>query len=160
MSEYPVITLVLAIIGTITGVLALFVSFWTYWQERPKLKINVKRLEHKQDNNSLEKIEFTLEFSINNRGNRGTTLNEIEMTFSHDGRNYLVREPIQDGAEDMEGGIKKVNVNACKTIDRVVCFEEYFDGIKVSKHNIDCHFTLYTTHGKLSFDATSEKIIK
>jgi hypothetical protein len=57
------------------------------------------------------------------------------------------------------GGVRKVNVDACNTIDRRVSFNGYFDGIKAIKQAIDCHFTLYTTHGKLSFDATSQKAI-
>src|SRR4030067_1522698 len=97
MSEYTAINLTLGIVGTLTGGFALFISFLTYYYDKPRLSVDVKRFEHKQIGNTPEIENFYIVLDIKNYGNRSTTLNEIELSFTDDGKVYSAKEPIQEG---------------------------------------------------------------
>ncbi len=127
------------------------------------MSVKVKRFEHKHDARNPGNIEFYIEFSANNRGNRSTTLNELELSFSDNGKAYTVKVPIEDGYADglTGGGISKINLEASKTIDRNEFFyNTYYDGIKQVKKSINCHLTIYHTHKAFKFDATSKLVSK
>ena len=155
-SDY--ITQALGVVGTITGVLALLVSYRTYTNAKPKLKVTVKKCEHyyRFEKNS-EKININPQLSISNCGDGGTTLNEIEIQFMQDGKRYklkkdIVREVMDDDNEIL--GVAKISMNPHETINEFVYFEGFVKGKWQEK--IDCKFKIFHTHGVHSFKAISE----
>ena len=85
MSEYPTINLLLGIIGTITGLFALFISLWSYWREKPKLKMEIIKSKHNYTHNPSEKQELNLwaDFQVKNLGDRGTRINDVVLSFNN-----------------------------------------------------------------------------
>jgi hypothetical protein len=155
MSEFPTFNLVLGIIGTITGVVALLVSYWTYRNAKPRLKVTLKRAEHIIDKKLPNSVGFTFVFTISNRGDRGTTLNEIEMSYTDNGKLHSQKKEIQHGYGTLINDVQKVNVNPHETIDRLILFDD--DMIEEPpKKTMDFSFILYHTHGAFKFKATSK----
>jgi len=155
MSEFPTFNLVLGIIGTITGVIALLVSYWTYRNAKPRLEVTAKRAEHVIDKRFPKKIGFTFIFTIKNRGDRGTTLNEIEMSYKDNGKTHSQKQEIEEGDMMMVGGVHKVNLNPHETIDKLILFDD--DSIEEPpKATMDFSFILYHTHGAYRFNLTSK----
>lgn len=88
MTEYPLGTLILGIIGTITGTIALFISFWTYRKEAPHLKVSVTKCEHKlipssMSNSNVKTLNFWTTFQVKNLGDRGTRITDVGLTFTN-----------------------------------------------------------------------------
>ena len=107
------LTQILGVTGAITGVLALLVSYRTYANAKPKLKVTVKKCEHKLVEKN--KIEINSQLSISNCGDRPTTLNEIELEFSQDGKKYKLKKDIErevmDDDNEILGVSKGVSIN-------------------------------------------------
>ena len=155
MSEYPTFNLTLGMIGTITGVVALIISVITYWREKPKLNVTIKRAEHIVDKKFPRKIEFTFVFAISNRGDRGTTLNGIEMSYIDNGKIHSQKKEIDYGNAMLINDVRKVNVNPHETIDRLVLFDD--DLIEEPpKETMNYSFIIYHTHGAYRFNVTSK----
>lgn len=139
--ELSTINLVLGIIGTITGVIALFISFWTLRKERPHLEVEVLECEHNFGmSESQTMLTFWVKFQIKNRGDRGTSINDIDLTFEDDEKEYCFKKQYFRG----QGGERRW-VNAHDTIKIGADFYEPFEGSE--KEQIECTFTLYHTHG-------------
>lgn len=155
MSEFPPFNLALGIIGTITGVIALLVSYWTYRNAKPRLVVTAKRAEHIIDKKFPKRIGFTFVFTINNHGDRGTTLNEIEMSYVDNGKVHSQKKEIKDGYAMLINDVRKVNVNPHETIDRLILFDD--DSIEEPpKVTMDYSFIIYHTHGAYPFNVTSK----
>ncbi|MCW4030277.1 MAG: hypothetical protein NWE92_11595 [Candidatus Bathyarchaeota archaeon] len=154
MSEYPIINLALGIIGTITGVIALFISYWTHSQEKPILKVKVKSLTHEQGINPSV-IKFHFEFLLSNKGNRPTTLNEIQLTFLHKGKKYSVNKEIRNVMRLEDNEPARVQAEACQTITDYIWFDFYSDEIKEIIEKIPCEFKIFHTHKAYHFSTIS-----
>jgi hypothetical protein len=162
MSEYPAITLVLGIIGTLTGSFALFISFLKYYYDKPRLSVEVKRFEHTQSNNNPQIQNFYIVIDVKNKGNHPTTLNELELSFSVAGIVYFAKEPIKEDYYALfPRDMIKVDIEAGKTIEKSLFFRnEHFFEIKQVMEEIPCHLTLYHTHKAVKFDAKSKRVLK
>lgn len=157
------LTQILGITGAITGVLALIVSYRTYTSAKPKLKVTVKKCEHlyeKGVEKTNDKIIINSQLSINNSGDRGTTLNEIEAKFMQDGKEYRFKKEIGEQVIDDDTGEilgeTKVSIRSHETIDKWVFFEGLIKGTQQGE--IECQFKLFHTHGSCSFSATSKRM--
>lgn len=152
----------LGVIGTITGALALLISYRTYANARPNLKVKVKKIEHYRETyleEKMKKIVIATQLSISNCGDRPTTLNEIEVQFTHDGKQYKFKEEIlrigTDGEENTYHS--KISVEPHETTDEY----QYFKGFVPSiPPEIICNFRIYHTHGICSFKAISKQPVR
>jgi hypothetical protein len=151
------LTQILGLIGTITGALALLISYRTYTNARPNLKVKVKKIEHYSDSFIEEKnMTIATRLAISNCGDRPTTLNEIEAQFTQEGKQYKFKEEflrtVTDGEENI--GYSKISVEPHETTDEYV----YLKGlVSIIPQEIICNFRIYHTHGICSFRATSSK---
>ncbi len=152
-----IITQILGIIGTSTGVLALIISYRTYANARPNLKVNVKKIEHYSDTFIKGKnMTIATQLAISNCGDRPTTLNEIEAQFTYKGRQYKFKEEfirtVTDGEENV--GYSKISVEPHETTDEYVYLKGLISSIP---KEIIFDFRIYHTHGVCSFRETSSK---
>lgn len=156
-------TQVLGLIGAITGVLALLISYRTYANARPKLNVTVKKCEHLYDKlteEKSEKIIINTQLSISNVGDRRTTLNETEIQFVHEGKNYAFKKDFQRTVYDDDNdelGFSKISIDPHETINEYLYFDGMVEGIEQEK--IECNFKIFHTHGEYSFKATSERLV-
>jgi len=137
-------------------VLALLISYRTYANAKPKLKVTLKKCEHRlvEDN----KIVINSQLSISNCGDRPITLNEIEVRFTQNGKNYEFKKEMERKVYDEDSSeewISKMSVNPHETTDEWVYFEGSVAGIQ---QEIDCYFKIYHTRGTCSFKATSKRM--
>lgn len=157
------LTPILGLIGTITGVLALLISYRTYASAKPKLNVTVKKCEHLYDKLTQEKSEKIIinsQLSISNVGDRRTTLNETEIQFVHDGKNYAFKKEFKRTVYDDDNnelGFSKVSIDPHETINEYLYFDGLVEGNEQEK--IACGFKIFHTHGEYSFKATSERLV-
>jgi len=148
MSEFSNINLVLGIVGTVTGISALFISYWTYRKENPHLKVSVLKCEH--DFTLSEGLAVTLTFwtgfEIKNTGDRGTSINDIGLLFRTDGLEYEWKKKYFRGPKVVS---EKRWLEAHDTLKVEADFYDTYVGEE--EEQIDCTFTIYHTH-------SSEKI--
>jgi hypothetical protein len=153
MSEFPLETLVLGIIGTVTGAIALFISAWTYRNEAPHLKVTVKECKHKitlAADATNKTLYFWVTLLIKNQGDRGTRITDANISFNLGGKDYCFRKKYFRGTKpDAESRW----VEAHDTIELSVDFYELYDGEE--KNEIECKLTLFHTHGPSEAGATS-----
>ena len=153
------LTQILGITGAITGVLALLVSYRTYANAKPKLKVTIKKCEHKFVEENSNKIIINSQLSISNSGDRGTTLNEIEAKFLQDGKEYKLKKEIGEEVIDDDAGEilgeANLSINPHETINKFVSFGGLIKGNQQEK--IECQFQLFHTHGTCAFKATSKR---
>jgi hypothetical protein len=157
MSEFIQNTnLILGIIGTTTGTIALFISYWTYRKESPHLKINVIKCEHNFEVSrsvpDRKTISFWTDFLIKNVGDRGTTIEDIELTFENSGKTYKLRKASYRDQHVIE---KRISVSPHDSFDLSADFWEVFTGDE--EDQIDCIFTIYHTHGAERTKAVSQR---
>jgi hypothetical protein len=161
MSEYAGITIILGVVGTLTGGFALIISGLTYYYDKPHLSIDVKRFEHTQMGNTLMINDFYIVFDVKNSGNRSTTLNELELSFVDSKNVYSTREEIQEGLyTDPIRGMIKVDIEAGKTKERTLFFNSAHFELKQIMEEIPCHLTLYHTYKAVKFNAISKRVSK
>jgi type II restriction/modification system DNA methylase subunit YeeA len=155
MSEFSSINIALGIIGTVTGAIALFISFWTLRKEKPRLKIRILNLEHDfaVSHSQIKTISFWVMFQIRNLGDRGTSINDTELAFIDDGKQHSLKKEYWKGyAHESE---RRNWINAHETKEMKDDLYGRFDGNE--KERMDCVFTIYHTHGALHVDAVSER---
>jgi hypothetical protein len=159
MSEFVAISLVLGIVGTFTGGFALLVSGLTYYYDKPRLSVEVKRFEHTQIGNMI--TDFYIVLDVKNFGNRSTTLNELELNFSDNGKDFTAKEPLQEKFyTDPLRDMVKVDVEAGKTIQRSLFFHYTNFLLKELREEIPCQLKLYHTHKAVEFRAISKRVPK
>ncbi len=157
MSEYSNMNLVLGIIGTVTGIIALFISWWTLRRERPRLKVSVQSCEHHFTNPapSLKNVSFWVKFQIRNVGDRGTTIIDVGLTLDDYWEKghfkklfwYANEKLIEDG---------KIWLNAHDVVDIRADFVA-IDYPSEDKDLLGCTFVIYHTHGAKTVEYMSQK---
>lgn len=155
MSEnINVANLVLGIVGTITGAIALFVSYWTLRKENPKLKIRALKCEHnvRVSTNNIKTLSFWTELQIKNVGDRGTSINDAEIEFEVNGRRYTFKKQYFVNA-----AAKNIWVNPHETTYVEVQFWEAYDGADLE--NLDCTLKVYDTHRCMNVAVNSHRRI-
>jgi hypothetical protein len=154
MSEYPAINLVLGIIGTVTGVIGLFVSYWIYRREKPSLEIKVLKCEHDftVSKEQVKSISFWTDFLIKNKGDRGTTMIDMELAFEVAGQQYELKKQYY---RDRYVNEKRIWISPHETLDLSTGFWGAFTGS--DEEQIDCTFTIYHTHGAERMRAVSQR---
>jgi hypothetical protein len=157
LSEYPAITLVLGLIGTVTGIIALLISYWTYRKEKPNLETEVLSLTHNftPTSSNGKHINFWVRFRLKNLGDRGTRINDIGLSFKINEHEYdLKANEIREVTPD---GLLKAGPDFIEAHDTLVIeadFYRTYEG-KDEQEKIDCKFTLFHTHGSYDFKTTS-----
>jgi hypothetical protein len=156
MSEFPTITLVLGLIGTVTGIIALLISYWTYRKEKPNLEVEVLSSTHNftptADNG--KHINFWLKFRLKNLGDRGTRINDIGLHFRMNNAEYDLKA--QQLNELLPNGNCKVGPKWLEAHDSVIIHADFYriyDGTEAEK--IGCTFTVFHTHGSYDFKTAS-----
>jgi hypothetical protein len=153
MSEYSSITLVLGIVGTITGIIALFISFWTARKENPRLRGKVLTCEHwypvSEKNVKMISVFPTLE--IRNIGDRGTTINDVDLSFWNSGKKYQFRKLYFRGEQAQS---QRRWIEAHQLVVLEPDFSEAFDGTE--EKQIECQFRVFHTHGAIKAEGKSE----
>ena len=157
MSEYSALNFGLGIAGTVTGVIALLISYRTYSKQKPNLKVKVVKCEHNLPaligDSQKKDINFNAEFQIKNVGDRGTSINDVVLSFTVDGKKYQFHKKY---FRFKSGVHKSIWIDAHNTIDIEANFNEQFGGTE--ENQIDCTFTIYDTHKAYPFKAVSENI--
>lgn len=164
MSEFVQNTnLVLGIAGTLTGAFALFISWWTFKKDRPHLKVNVTDCTHdfavSQSVPNGKDLFFLANFLIKNVGYRGTTIEDVELTFENNGKSYKMRKQSYTEQFLSEKNIpviymKRIPVSPSESRDlSAKFFVEDFSGNEEDK--INCIFTIFHTYKALTIKYTS-----
>jgi hypothetical protein len=143
MSEFT-INLALGLVGTITGVIALFISWWTFNKDKPKLKISVIECSHNfivSQTGDRKTVSFWVDFLIKNIGYRGTTIEDVELFFENDGKPYkmLKQNYIRDFSQQ-----KRISVSPSQSFDLSPDFHSEFFGKE--EDTIKCTFTVFHTY--------------
>jgi hypothetical protein len=152
LTEFPNVSSILGIIGTITGIIALFISYWTFRAERPRL--TAKMLECKHSYSMIDgkkRVNFFTTLEISNRGDRGTTINEVEVTFEIDGKKFSIKKDYFRG-QRVES--KRRWINSHEIIEVEPDFSKEIEMAETTK--IDCTFNIYHTHGRVKTKFVSE----
>jgi len=157
MSEaIDIANLILGIVGTITGSVAIIIHYWRLKRENPCLKIEVLRCEHDYavSTNQVKTISLWARFRIKNLGDRGATINDMDLVFRDNGKEYRLHRRLIGGRHYAEDN-KKEWINAHETRDILADFYETFEGNE--REQLDCILTLYHTHGAETVKAVSQK---
>jgi len=145
--------LVLGIIGTITGSIAIFIHFWRLRKESPRLEGEILKCEHDfaVSKSKIKTVSFWVELQIKNLGDRGTSINDIDLNFEDDGQNYHLKGYFRGNVEDSQ----RRWISPHETINISVDYWITFEGN--DKEQIDCTFTIYHTHGSQNVKTISQK---
>ena len=153
MSEFSEISLVLGLVGTVTGIIALFIHFWRLRRENPRIKVKVLKCEHSFDI-THHKIFFWAKFELRNLGDRGTSINDIDVSFKIDNEQHRLRKKYFRGTRPSEER-QRLWINPHEIIDIAAdYFEDYHNSFK---ETIDCTFIIYHTHSSEEVKAVSQK---
>jgi len=74
--------LILGIIGTVTGVVSSFVHIWNYFQNKPKLSLEVNSCtfeEIKDDYDNPKRTNIYVNLDVMNKGNKTTSIRKIKL---------------------------------------------------------------------------------
>jgi hypothetical protein len=147
MSEAIEITnLVLGIVGTITGSIAIIIHYWRLRRENPRLEISVLSCEHSFtiSKSNVKTVSFWVEFQAKNLGDRGTTLNDVGLNSDKLGKGQFRKQYWRLGEQYVPDD--KMWINAHETRDIGADFVA-IEFPSEDKEQIDCIFTIYHTHG-------------
>lgn len=135
------INLLLGIIGTVTGVLALSIHFWRLKRESPNLKIDVIKFEHvfREEKKTLT---FWAEIFIRNLGDRGTDILGIDLEFkdNNDQKQKIELNYFRPVEADL---IKWIRPHETATNSRTASIEYDADVTE----ELDCTLIINHTHG-------------
>lgn len=171
MSEFLNVNL-LGIIGTVTGIIALVISYRTYSKQKPNLKVKVTNCEHKIYFESAiqhRAINLWAKFHLKNVGDRGTSIDDIGLSFTVDGKKYQFHKKyfgsptialeLPEVLEHLvEERSKSEWIEANEIRDIEANFIEQFDGTE--ENQIACVFTIYNTHKTYRVGAISKNTRK
>jgi hypothetical protein len=145
----------LGIIGTITGTIAIIISYWAYRKERPNLKVELVDSSHNFNPSANgEHINFWLKCRVKNLGDRGTRINDIGVKFTLNNTEVIlkaeeIRELLPSG--NYKSGPKWLDAH--DSVNILSSFYQPYRGER--KETIDCTFMLFHTHGLYAFETTS-----
>jgi hypothetical protein len=167
MSEsLNLLPLVLGIIGTVTGIFAIVFSYLNYKFQKPNLTVKVKRCWHSYEKAELFPAEFEIRFSptieIKNKGDRGTTMSKIELSFVDFGKNHFLEHPTYgkqfERVDEFGQTIKQTEfrwINPTETIGLNPVFLDYFKSSFIHRETIDYVLTVFTTRKNYEVKFTS-----
>ena len=146
------LTLILGVIGTITGIFSLLIHFIKLRREKPRLRIKLVECFHNYNPDPKQRwiVLFSPHFRIYNPGDRGTTVSKAELLFKIDNRKYTALA---------EGRLLGSNrIKAHDTVDMKSEIYSFDETIKEQK-KIECIFILHHTHGKETIEGVSEMVV-
>lgn len=151
MVDVEVVNLVLGIIGTVTGILALSAHFWRLKRESPRLKTEVLKCEHDFEEDK-KRLSFWADLQIRNLGDRGTDMLGIDLAFEDDKQEYNLKLDCQQPVfeDDLIMWIRPH-----ETMKKFQTAFTTYDGDV--KEQIGCTLTIYHTHGAEKVKAVSER---
>jgi len=143
MSEFSNINIALGIIGTVTGAIALFISWWTLRKESPRLRMTVLKCEHsiKVSTNQVKTITFWVEIQIKNIGDRHTSVYDMSLAFEDNWNKYSFKK---NYFRDIPSQEQRILVPAHDVVHVKADFYERYEGN--DKEQIKCTLTMYHTH--------------
>lgn len=153
MSDFSVVNLVLGIIGTVTGIIALFIHFWKLRRESPRLKIEVLKCEHDFEEKK-KTVSFWVDLQVKNLGDRGTSRYGMDLTFEDNGKERRL-EMVHYGRYTVNDIKQKGWISPHETIKISETVYARYEGDK--KEQIDCTLTIYHTHGAEKVKTVSKK---
>ena len=150
-NDLSIANLVLGLIGTITGIMALFIHFWKLRKENPRIKAKVLQCEHDFEP-KRNQMSFWTKFQIRNLGDRGTSINDVELVFMSNAQEYRLKRQYFRGRREKS---QRRWINPHETIDLEADFYDEYRG--EVRDRINCTFILYHTHKAETMRAMSQK---
>jgi hypothetical protein len=157
----------IGIITVIVTVATLYFSYKSYKSREPDLSIKVTHCQHDFPKilrkGQVKDINFNLRFEVTNKGDRGTRIKDIVLSFVVKEKNYQINET--NLTKDMWDIIKLPElqtadpdkwIGAHDTRPMVANFNSPFDGPE--ENQIECVFTIADVHKVHTLKATSEKV--
>ena len=149
--------LILGIIGTVTGSIAVVIHFWGLKKANPHLDIKPLKSEHsfKVSTSQVKTVSFWTEFEVKNLGDRGTSINDISLSFKDNNRKITARKKWfrLDGEYPPND---KIWIDAHKTLNVGADFVAIeFQGD--DKDQIDCVYMFHHTHRTQKIETTSKR---
>lgn len=144
----------LGLIGTITGILAIIISVYTYRKENPNLKVSVIDCQHTftVSTSQIKMVELFAEFHINNVGDRGTRINNIGLSFKIDKKEYSLKKAYWNATGESKW------IDAHDNTDIGANFYVKYESDE--KDRLNCVFTIYHTHNPCKVKFISERVEK
>jgi hypothetical protein len=153
-------------INSVLGVIAIVISWLTYNSQKPNLSVKVKYCNHHYQKSEVFAPEMEIRFSsileIKNRGDRGTTLNKIELSYVDNGKKCILEDSTcgkqTEGTDCWGNKITQVEfrwINPSETIGVGPVLVDEFHGVQ--KEEIDCIFTVFSTRKNYKVKFTSKK---
>lgn len=160
--------LILGIIGTATGASAIVFSYLNYVYQKPNLDVKVTSFFHNYQKSEMFPPDMEILFfpilEIKNKGDRGTTISKIELSFIDDGKKYVSHHPTYGKESEIADGwgktIKQVEfrwINPSETICLNKVFVEWSKEF-IPKETIDCVLTVFSTRKNKEVKITSKKV--
>lgn len=146
--------LVLGIIGTVTGSIAVIIHIWRLRKENPHIETKALKCEHDYavSLSGIRTISFWTDFMIRNVGDRGTSINDMDLDFEDNGQKHHLKKQY---FRDRPVAEKRIWISPHETLDLSADFYQNFQGNE--KEKVDCHFTVYHTHGADNIKVVSQK---
>jgi len=169
MSEFlNLLPLILGIIGTATGASAIVFSYLNYIYQKPNLDVKVKSFLHNYQKSEMFPPDMEILFfpilEIKNKGDRGTTMSKIELSFIDDGKKYVSYNPTygkkSEIADSWGKTIEQVEfrwITPSETICLNPVFVEWSKEF-IPKETIDCILTVFSTRKNYKVKITSKKV--
>lgn len=148
------LSLILGIIGTLTGSIAVFIHWWRLRIEQPRLDTSVLKCEHAfgVSESGVKTIAFWTNFRIKNRGDRGTGIFDVDLDFEdNEQKHHLRKQYFRDRPVEEEG----VWISPHDVLNLTTDFWQTYQGNE--KEKIDIHLTIHHTHGAENVKAVSQK---
>lgn len=143
--EWLTPALVLGVIGTTTGVLALILHFLRFRRERPDLKVDVIDCRHRAS--AQVSTNLNIKYTVHNKGDRGTQLYRIEASATDfKGKKHHVSKELS----------QHINASDSLTLSDSLFFKPHFQYREI----MNCSFKLHHTHGKFQFKCESKESTK
>ena len=154
--EWKITTeLVLGIIGTVTGILGLIIHYTRLRKEKPNLETEITYCLHLFHMDNLHpNLRFKVWFRINNKGDRGTTIHEVDLLSEPGGHECPTKGILFHLVGTERLSIGRIRVEANETTEFVVYFIESEEWMRPyatkekSIESIDCKFIIHHTYGK------------
>ena len=143
------VSLVLGVIGAITGVSSLLIHCYTVLEKRPRIRATIQKLEH---DTVSGKANFWTELEIVNLGNRRININDLDVSLRTMGKSYRpVRLYFKGYSFDQTKKTRWIEPHEAANA------EADFSGNLIGRtpRRIRCIITLHHTYGTEKLRATS-----
>jgi hypothetical protein len=155
LSEFSNFNLALGLIGTITGTIALFISYWTLRKESPRLRMAVLKCEHsiKVQTSQVRTITFWVEVQVRNIGDRHTSVYDMTLAFEDNGKKYSFKK---DYFRDVLPEEPRILIPAHDVVNVGADFYHRYEGN--DKEQIKCTLAIYHTHKTEVVETVSQRV--